>query len=159
MKIIIIVATTSRFAVSIITDLNNIAEKKINCNITQCLKITEKSHSTLRAKRATFTFKVDKSSLKMPKMVHYDEFLKTRSLLSNRVTRQVTFWWKMPKFENSNETFWVIFKHCGWLQNLKQQFWAVQIFTSRRVAPWTSPASSLTAPNLPLTYFGDMTML
>ena len=42
----------------------------------QCLKITEKSHSTLRAKQATFTFCVDKSSLKMPKMVHYGEFLK-----------------------------------------------------------------------------------
>ena len=27
----------------------------------------KKSHSTLRAKRATFTFWVDKSSLKMPK--------------------------------------------------------------------------------------------
>ena len=36
-----------------------------------------KSHSTLRAKRAMFTFWVDKSSLKMPKMVHFDEFSKT----------------------------------------------------------------------------------
>ena len=35
----------------------------------QCLKITEKSHFTLQAKRATFTFWVDKSSLKMPKIV------------------------------------------------------------------------------------------
>ena len=33
----------------------------------------KKSHSTLRAKRATFTFWLDKSSLKMPKMVHFDE--------------------------------------------------------------------------------------
>ena len=47
----------------------------------------KKSHSTLRAKRATFTFWVDKSLLKMPKMVHFGEFLKTWSLRSNSVTR------------------------------------------------------------------------
>ena len=46
---------------------------------TQCLKITEKSHSTLRAKRATFT-KVHKK---------FGEFLKTWSLWSNSVTRHV----------------------------------------------------------------------
>ena len=34
------------------------------------------SHSTLREKRATFTFLVDKSSLKMPKMVNFASFLK-----------------------------------------------------------------------------------
>ena len=32
---------------------------------------------TLRAKRATFTFSVEESSLKLPKMVHFDEFLET----------------------------------------------------------------------------------
>ena len=50
-----------------------------------------KYHSRLRAKRATFTFWVDKSSLKMPKMVHFGEFLKTWSLRSNSVTRHVSF--------------------------------------------------------------------
>ena len=54
-------------------------------------KSQKKSHSTLRAKRATFTFWVDKSWLKMPKMVHFGEFLKTCSLRSNSVTRQVNF--------------------------------------------------------------------
>ena len=44
-----------------------------------------------RAKRATFTFWVDKSWLKMPKMIHFGEFLKTWSLRSNSVTRQVSF--------------------------------------------------------------------
>ena len=34
---------------------------------------------------------MDKSSLKMPKMLHFDEFLKTWSLQSNSVTRQVSF--------------------------------------------------------------------
>ena len=38
----------------------------------------KRSHSTLRAKRATFTFWAAKSSLKMPKMVHFGEFLKMR---------------------------------------------------------------------------------
>ena len=43
-------------------------------------KSQKKSHSTLRAKRATFTFWVAKSSLKMPKIVHFGNFLKTWSL-------------------------------------------------------------------------------
>ena len=54
-------------------------------------KSQKKSRSTLRAKRATFTFWVDKSWLKMPEMVQFGEFLKTWSLRSNRVTRQVSF--------------------------------------------------------------------
>ena len=40
---------------------------KITQNHSTYLKITKKSHSTLRAKRATFTFWVDKSWLKIPK--------------------------------------------------------------------------------------------
>ena len=54
-------------------------------------KSQKKSNSTLRAKRATFTFWVDKSLLKMPKMVDFGEFLKIWSLRSNSVTRQVSF--------------------------------------------------------------------
>ena len=54
-------------------------------------KSQKKSHSTLRAKRAMFTLRVDKSSLKMPKMVNFGEFLKTWSLRSNSVTRYVNF--------------------------------------------------------------------
>ena len=54
-------------------------------------KSQKKSHTTLRAKRATFTFWVDNSSLKMPKKIHFGEFLKTRILPSNSVTRQFTF--------------------------------------------------------------------
>ena len=32
-------------------------------------------------------------------------------------------WWKMPKLKNSDETFWVIFKHCATIndQNLSSQ--------------------------------------
>ena len=42
------------------------------------LKSQEKSHSTLRVKRAKIlTFLLDKSSLKMPKMVNFASYLKT----------------------------------------------------------------------------------
>ena len=41
-------------------------------------KSQKKSHSTLRAKRATFTFWVDKSLLKMPKMADLTSFWKMR---------------------------------------------------------------------------------
>ena len=49
------------------------------------------------------------------KNAQFGEFLKSRSLQSNSVTRQVNFnktkiGWKMPKLTDSNETFWVIFK-------------------------------------------------
>ena len=54
-------------------------------------KSQEKSHLTLRAKRAMFTFWVDKSSLKMPILANLCDFLKTwSSLWSNSVNRQVS---------------------------------------------------------------------
>mgnify|MGYP006903934288 FL=1 len=65
--------------------------RTIFSNVHGVWKSQKKSHSTLRAKRATFRFWVDKSWLKMPKMVHFGEFLKTWSLRSNSVTRQVNF--------------------------------------------------------------------
>ena len=43
-------------------------------NITRCLKIQKKSHSTLRAKRASFSFWVDKNWLKMPNKVNLTSF-------------------------------------------------------------------------------------
>ena len=48
-------------------------------------KSKKKSHSTL------LTFWMDKSKLKMPKIVHFGEFLQIWSLRSNSVTRQVSF--------------------------------------------------------------------
>ena len=50
-------------------------------------------------------------------MVDFGEFLKTWSLRSNRVTRQVSFnrsktGRKCQNKKKSNATFWVIFKHC-----------------------------------------------
>ena len=48
-------------------------------------KSHEESHPTLRAKWPTFTFWVDKSSLKMPKMVNLESFLK--------IVPMRYFWW------------------------------------------------------------------
>ena len=42
-------------------------------------KSQKKSHSTLRAKWATFTFLVDKSSLEMPKMLNFASFWKPKA--------------------------------------------------------------------------------
>ena len=53
--------------------------------------ITKKSHLILQAKRATFTFWVDKSSLKMAIMIHFDEFLRIWRFRLNSVTRQLNF--------------------------------------------------------------------
>ena len=57
-------------------------------------KSQKKSYSTLRAKRATFTFWVDKSSLKVPKMVHLGEFFFKWSFRWNNVTRLVNLNWR-----------------------------------------------------------------
>ena len=85
----------------------------------QCLKMTEKvsfNISTMSAKRATFTFWMDKSSSNMPNMVNFGEFLKSQSLRSNIVTRHVTFYRKKNWFKCLNSKIqmqhWEIFKHC-----------------------------------------------
>ena len=94
-------------------------------------KSQKKSHLE-RAKRATFTFWVDKSSLKMPKMVHFGEVWKIWTLQSNSITRHVNLKWKMPKLNNSNETFLAIFKnvktynfHHTWLLTLDGVFYDI----------------------------------
>ena len=76
-------------------------------------------------------------------MVHFGEFLKTWSLLSNSVTRQVIF--KRTKIggkcQNSNATFWVIFKQCVYLKHWcgndvllqKCSWWKIVRETSRQM--------------------------
>ena len=91
----------------------NIAKMMINKRYSRCLKITEKVSFNI-ASEASYVYK---SSLKMPKIVHFGEFLKTWSLRSNSVTRQVSFnrtkiGGKCQNAKNSNATFWVIFKQC-----------------------------------------------
>ena len=62
----------------------------------------------------------------MPKIVNFDEFLKTWNLWSNSVTRQVRFNRTKigKKCQNSNATFWAIFKQyavgCEWTQRWKK---------------------------------------
>ena len=82
-------------------------------------KPQKKSYSTLRAKRATFTFWVDKGWLKMPKMVHFGEFLKPEACGQTvlRLERQVSFnrskiGGKCQNSKYSNATLWVIFIQC-----------------------------------------------
>ena len=76
---------------------------------------SKKSHLILRAKRAPFTIWVDKRSLKMPEMVNLASFwlIETcgQTVLPDKsvLIRQKLV--EMPKSKNSNETFWVIFKH------------------------------------------------
>ena len=68
-------------------------------------------------------------------MVNFGEFLKTWSLLSNSVTRQVTFywtknWWKMPNFKtwhfwwfsNTMHSVWKSSKNATWIFQTSQ-FW------------------------------------
>ena len=60
----------------------------------------------LKRKLRFSAIKIDTLCLKITEKVSFAEFLKSWSLASNSVTRQVNFnWWKMPNFKNSNETF------------------------------------------------------
>ena len=60
-------------------------------------------------------FEWTKVHKKCQKMVHFGEFLKSWSLRSNSVTRHVSFNRTKigEKCQNSNATFWVIFKQCA----------------------------------------------
>ena len=74
-------------------------------------KSQNKSHTTLQAKRAPFTFRVGKSSLKMPKMVNLSSFWKPEAfgqivVLLDRQTLIRQNWWEMPKFKNQMRHFW-----------------------------------------------------
>ena len=78
-------------------------QRSICCTFQIVPKIERKS-SFNNASEASYVYMwVDKSSLKMPKLVHFGEFLKTWSLWSNSVTRKVSIGKKLV--ENSNATF------------------------------------------------------
>ena len=57
---------------------------------TQCLKITEKVSFNIASEASYVYILIGQNLIKMPKMVHFGEFLKTWSLRSNSVTRQVS---------------------------------------------------------------------
>ena len=71
------------------------------------------------AKRATFTFGVDKSSLKMPKIVNFGEvfFLILKLDMTVLIEQK---WGKMQRLKNSNATFFSDF----------QIMWYIRKFTS-----------------------------
>ena len=75
-------------------------------SMAQCLKITEKVSLNIFA---TFTFGVDKSSWKMPKMVNFGDFWKPeacgQTVLSDRSPLIGQKLAKNAKIENSNATF------------------------------------------------------
>ena len=94
------------------------------------LKSQKKSRSTLRAKRATLTFWVDKSSLKMPKMVNLGDLLKTWSLRSNSVTRQVKF--NRTKIGEKCQNSKIQMRHFEWFSNnvtLAKDFWRKKMWS------------------------------
>ena len=75
----------------------------------------------------------------MPKIVHFGEFLKTWSLRSNSVTRQVNFnrtkiGRKCQNWKNSNATFWVIFQHCECNDIYRSFHFAIRSQMSKSVA-------------------------
>ena len=85
----------------------------------------KKSHSTLRAKRATFTFWVKKVHQKMPKMVNLVSFdnlkfvvkqcYQTCQFQSNKNC------WTKPKLKNTNERLWGIFKQCDFERQIPER--------------------------------------
>ena len=79
-------------------------------------KSPKKLHSTLRAKRALFTFWVDKSSSKMPKMANLASFWKSKAcghtVLPDRSILISQILVENAKVEKLNATFWMIFAHC-----------------------------------------------
>ena len=89
--------------------------------LTQCLKITKKSHSSLRAKRATFTFQ---KFIRIAKNSNLASFWKPEAWSQTKLPdRSVLKMMKMPKSKDSNTTFWVETKENGsfWrdFENLK----------------------------------------
>ena len=67
-------------------------------------------------------------------MVNFGEFLKIWSLRSNSVTRQVSFNRTKigGKYQNSNATFWVIFKQCASVKTKSQSIWDIFEATFRK---------------------------
>ena len=84
-------------------------------------KSQKKSHSTLRAKRATFTFWVHKNWLKMPKMVILASFWKTEACGQKVLPdMSILIEQKLVNSQNWNATFPAIFKYYEVIQELEK---------------------------------------
>ena len=87
----------------------------------RCLKITEKV-SLIIASEASYVYTLSGQRLiKNAKNGRFWRLFETWSSQSQSVTIHVSFkstknCWKKPKFINSNETYRVIFKQCGFLE-------------------------------------------
>ena len=92
---------------------NETKQIKINLGCSTVFENYRKVSFNLASEASYVYILVDKSLMKMPKIVNFGEFSKTWILRSNSVTSQVTFKRKMPKLTKLNVTFWVIFKHCA----------------------------------------------
>ena len=109
-------------------------------------KFTEKVSFNIASEASYICFWVGKSSLKMPKMINFGEFLKTLNLQSINVTRHVKFLIGQKiggKLENSNVTFSNIFKQCGLPKTLLNQdstvLWLAKLFSQSAIlekSPW-----------------------
>ena len=99
----------------------------MNESIIQCLKITEKVAFNI-ASEASYVYGLSgQKFIENAKHSHFGKFMKTWSLQSNSVTRQVNFnETKIETLKISNETFWVTFKQCetqcGWKIDKKSHF-------------------------------------
>ena len=89
--------------------LNNLFHNDFCLTVSRCLKITEKVSFNFVSK-ASYVYIL--SGQKLIKNAKNGPFWRVFENL-NSVTRQDKNWWKMPKFKNSNATFWVIFKQCA----------------------------------------------
>ena len=89
--------------------------KKNYWQYSRCLNYHRKSRINI-ASGASYVYIMDKSSLKMPKMVNFDEFLKTWSLRSNSVNRQVNF--NRTKISKKCQNSKIQIQHFGWVSNI-----------------------------------------
>ena len=78
-------------------------------HFSQWLKSTEKSHSTLRAKRTTFTFWMGKNWSKMPK---WSWSLRQTVSPERSIFNITKIGEKCQNSKNSNAALWWFFKHC-----------------------------------------------
>ena len=99
------------------TSINSfVGKNKVQHSVWKSLKM---SHSILRAKRATFTFRVDKSESKMPKIVHFASFWKTESL-GQTVLPDRSFWIGQKLLENAKFKYDIL-GHFRTLCRVRQQ--------------------------------------
>lgn len=101
------------------------------CFLPWCLKITKKTHITLRAKLATFTFRVAKSlSKKNAKNGHIWRVFENLKFLVKQSYQTGQDKKLVENLKNSNATFLEILKHC-----VSPVFHAIAFFLTKKTFP------------------------